>query len=297
MTISFQTLQKSLFIRLFEYSVVFAAEAGYIKIPYYLCIGQELVPAICSDILQGYAIFAQHRAHGYYLAFGGDPQMLVDELLSLPTGCCGGRGGSASIQSKTIPMFGHSGFMGDNIPIGIGYSLATDKPVLLVAGDAAAEEDYSLTAAGYAATKKANLIFLCEDNNLSILTPKSDRRSWELDNVMTSFGLNSFDVPTNKLPDLESILRICIQSSRPCFLNVHVQRAIWHAGSGFDGISNTDQLFKAVSELDCSSKDSLLSFDVDLITKYWKPHLKADDFTELQNFLRSILSSSQLLRP
>ena len=35
---------------------------------------------------------------------------------------------------------------------------------------------------------------------------------------MSSFGINSFDVPTNKLPDLESILRLCIQSSRPCFL-------------------------------------------------------------------------------
>ena len=56
--------------------------------------------------------------------------------------------------NQTIPMFGHSGFMGDNIPIGIGYSLATDKPVLLVAGDAAAEEDYSLTAAGVQPQKK-----------------------------------------------------------------------------------------------------------------------------------------------
>ena len=71
-------------------------------------------------------------------------------------------------------MFGHSGFMGDNIPIGIGYSLATDKPVLIVAGDAAAE-GLLTNGSGICSHKKSDIIFLCEDNNLSILTPKSDR--------------------------------------------------------------------------------------------------------------------------
>ena len=39
-------------------------------------------------------------------------------------------------------------------------------------GDASAEEDYVLGALGWAATKKLPILFIVEDNNLSILTEK-----------------------------------------------------------------------------------------------------------------------------
>ena len=39
-------------------------------------------------------------------------------------------------------------------------------------GDASAEEDYVLGALGWASTKKLPILFIVEDNNLSILTEK-----------------------------------------------------------------------------------------------------------------------------
>ena len=51
-------------------------------------------------------IFGQHRCHSIYISFGGDKSKLIDELLGKKTGCNRGMGGSASISSKEINMFG-----------------------------------------------------------------------------------------------------------------------------------------------------------------------------------------------
>jgi TPP-dependent pyruvate/acetoin dehydrogenase alpha subunit len=47
-----------------------------------LGLGQEYIAATVSVALKEDkpGIFTQHRAHSYYLAFGGDPQALFSEL-------------------------------------------------------------------------------------------------------------------------------------------------------------------------------------------------------------------------
>ena len=284
-------LSKALFIRLFEYSIAHAGDLGYIKVPYYLCVGQELAPAAASEVLAEYCIFAQHRCHGYYLAYGGDPQPLVDELLGLASGTNKGRCGSASISSKDINMFGHSGFMGDNIPIGVGFAIGSNKKVLIVAGDAAAEEDYSLTAAGYAATKAVKIIFLCEDNGLSILTPIEVRRKWELSLVMESLGLNSYSIEGN-MGDIIDNFKKLDKADGPGFVNIKVQRAIWHAGSGFDGIDQKDLLSHELRKYEDIKKN----FDLETVLRLWKPFIGLKHLNEMTRLLNSILNDSDILK-
>ena len=64
-------------------------------------------------------LFGQHRCHSIYLSFGGDKIKLVNELLGRKNGCTKGMGGSASIHSKEINMFGHDGLMGSGFTIEI----------------------------------------------------------------------------------------------------------------------------------------------------------------------------------
>ena len=91
-------------IRYFEEEVKKAYDAGLMQMPVYLAIGQEAIPAALSIALKSKSpsIFAQHRAHGTYIAFGGDLRKLADELLHRDTGCAKGMGGSASIHSPEI---------------------------------------------------------------------------------------------------------------------------------------------------------------------------------------------------
>ena len=209
-----------------------AADQDCFKIPIYLSIGTELNSAALSMVLKGYNIFAQHRGHALYLNFGGPPEGLRDELLGLPTGCSGGMSGSNAIQSPEINMFGHSGLMGEQIPIAVGAALASKQPTLAICGDASVEEDYIYPSLGYAATKKLPILFVCEDNDLSILTKVEVRRNWNPSDVAKSLGIPSVDITDD--PWLIAYHAKQMSKNLPGFINIRTVRHLWHAGTGSD---------------------------------------------------------------
>lgn len=255
-------------IRAFELRARQAVQDKEIRIPVYLGVGHEMVAATLAHIIPKPAgIFAQHRGHSYYLAFGGSMRALADELRGRDTGCNGGLGGSASISDRNIGMFGHSGLMGDQVPLAVGYALATQRSVLTVVGDASGEEDYVLGALGYAATKRVPLLCVCEDNDLSILTPVNVRRSWRLSEVASALGLAAVDVTDD--PALIASVLGCELAEWPAFINVHVARHVWHAGAGSDGAPSWDRLAMVRAHLitlgceDLSESEAQISEEVD----------------------------------
>ncbi len=235
------------FIRQFEFRVKRAYDEKYIKMPVYLSVGQEAVAAALSVAFPKPAIFAQHRAHDLYLAYGGDPRALADELLHRPSGCAGGMGGSASIHSPAIGMFGQSGLLGDQVPIAAGYAQGSGKNTLCLFGDATAEEDYALSTFGYAATKKLPMLFVCVDNDLSILTELSVRRSWNAAEVTTAFGLASVDIADDPWVIMHYAREF--SGKMPAFMNVRVVRHLWHAGTGKDSEPEWDRFALMQKEL------------------------------------------------
>lgn len=226
-------------IRHFELQVKNAFSAGLIKCPIYLSLGQESIAAALSVVYTKPAIFAQHRAHDLYLAYDGDQGALADELLHHPTGCAKGMGGSASIHSPRIGMFGHSGLMGDQIPIAVGFALGKNVKTLAVMGDASAEEDYVLGAMGYAAHKKPPVLFVCVDNGLSILTKVETRRNWHMKDIASSLGMKAVEIADD--PWLVMHHAQELSQSLPAFMNIHTARAVWHAGAGSDGPPEWDR--------------------------------------------------------
>ena len=145
-----------------------------IAYPTYLSVGQEFVAATIAQIVEDRNvepdIFIQHRGHATYLSFGGDVVQLIDELLGRKTGCANGMGGSASIHSKEKNIYGHDGLMGSQVPIAVGSCYVSKRPTIVFMGDSSAEEDYVFSSIGWAATKNLPILFVVEDNNLSILT-------------------------------------------------------------------------------------------------------------------------------
>ena len=79
--------------RYFELEAAEVHKSGVMKLPIYLSLGQEHIPAAIAAASREFMIFAQHRAHSYYLSFGGSMKALIDELLHRTTGCAGGMGG------------------------------------------------------------------------------------------------------------------------------------------------------------------------------------------------------------
>tara|TARA_R100001594_G_scaffold15812_1_gene32903 strand:- start:63 stop:896 length:834 start_codon:yes stop_codon:yes gene_type:complete len=235
-----KVFKKASLCRNFEDCVFQNIKLKNIKFPTYMSAGQEYIPATLSVIYEGVSpyIFAQHRCHSWYLSFGGDMVALIDELLGRETGCAYGMGGSASIHCPDINMFGHDGLMGSQVPIAVGSCYSNKKPTITVMGDASAEEDYVLGAMGWASTKRLPMLFVVEDNNLSILTEKRVRRNWEMDAVAEAFQMEGHALDDDPI----EILNHCGPTiSVPRLLNIRTHRLYWHAGAGIDDPNTFDR--------------------------------------------------------
>ena len=217
----------------------------------YLSLGQESISSSISEVFKGAYVLAQHRGHGSYISFGGDTLKLVDELLGLSSGCCGGKGGSPMIHDFKNKIIGHAGLIGDHVPVatGMAYIKKNDYFVCFF-GDGAAEEDYVLAALGYAATRKLKILFVCDDNDLSVLTPIKDRRTWQITDVAKSFGIPSVDSSDDPWNIYHWASKY--KKNLPALINVRTCRDTWHVGTGTDGKPEWDR-FKI-------TKDKLKSF-------------------------------------
>lgn len=241
--------------RYFEFKVAEAFNAGLIKMPIYLSVGQESISAALSvafnkAVLQetDFKFFPQHRCHDWYLAYGGDPVALKDELLHKPTGCAKGMGGSASIHCPQIGMVGHDGHMGTQAPIAMGSALAKGHKRLVILGDASAEEDWVCGGAvPHAATTNAPVLFICADNGLSILTTVDVRRSWKTTDNAQGYGMPAVEITDDPWLIMHYVKHLRCQL--PAYINIHTVRHLWHNGTGKDGPPEWDRFLMVRQEL------------------------------------------------
>ena len=86
------------------------------------CIGQEMSAIALAASLdrQRDIIFSNHRCHGHYLAWTGDVEGLIAEVMGKRTGVCGGLGGS---QHLCAPGFFSNGVQGGIVPVAAGLAL------------------------------------------------------------------------------------------------------------------------------------------------------------------------------
>ena len=173
-------------------------------------------------------------------------------------------------------MYGHSGLMGDQVPVAVGAAFASGKPTLVVVGDASAEEDYVSSAMGYAATKKIPVLMICEDNDLSILTPVAKRRSWSIVDVYRSMGMEGVDIADD--PWLIAHYVKAFKDKLPAVINVRTCRHLWHAGTGKDDEPewNRFELIKAaLSKMGLEEKVQTIEAEArELVQKTWEEQLR-----------------------
>ena len=268
-----EVFKKASLCRNFENTLYKKVQDKIIKFPVYLSAGQEFISSTIaekmSDMNINPDIFIQHRGHSTYLACGGDIYELIDEMLGKKTGCANGMGGSASIQCKEKNIYGHDGLMGNQVPIGVGACFASKLPTIIFVGDSAAEEDYSLSSIGWASTKKLPILFVVEDNNLSILTEKKVRRNWEMHDVANGMHVKSFDISDDPI-DIKNHLKNVFKD--PLLLNINTVRKYWHAGAGTDG-DNFDRYNEELNFFGKEGKE-IDEYNKNLVEEAWKKQLE-----------------------
>ena len=161
-------------------------EQGKINAPVHLSGGNEneLISIFDSIEDQDY-VLSGHRNHYHYLLKGGDPDLLKDEILGLPTGICKGKGRSMHVYDASINFY-TSGIVGGMCAVAVGIGLAVKKKattkgglsnphVWCFVGDGGEDTGHYVEAVRYADGRELPVTFVVEDNDLAVESSKEDR--------------------------------------------------------------------------------------------------------------------------
>ena len=143
-------------------------------------IGMEAVAVgACAALRPADRITSTHRGHGHCLAKGGDPRLMMAELLGKATGYCKGKGGSMHIADVEAGILGANGIVGGGIGLATGAALAAqlagrDDVTLCFFGDGALNQGVLHESANLAAIWKLPVVYICENNQYA-MSARADR--------------------------------------------------------------------------------------------------------------------------
>lgn len=153
------------------------------RCPVHLSIGQEGVSSgVCLALKPTDWVFSGHRAHGAYLAKGGNLVAMLAEMYGRVTGCSSGIGGSMHLLDTRAGFMGAVPIVAATIPIAVGAAwgarLAGDNRVVAACfGDGAFEEGVMHEAMGFAVLHRLPVLFVCENNLYACQTSLAARQS------------------------------------------------------------------------------------------------------------------------
>lgn len=232
------------------------------RCPMHLCIGQEAIAVgMCTALSPDDKVFSNHRAHGHYLAKGGDLNAMVAELYGRATGCCGGRGGSMHLIDLDVGFMGATPIVGGTVPLAVGSAWAaslkrTNQVTVVFFGDGCFEEGVVHESLNFAALHKLPVIFVCENNDFSVYTHRNERQpDRPIYRIAEAHGMTAAFGDGNDVEEVLNISRDAIERARtgrgPQFLEFRTYRWREHCGPDFDDHLN----YRTVQEIEAGMND------------------------------------------
>jgi TPP-dependent pyruvate/acetoin dehydrogenase alpha subunit len=233
-------------IRRIEEGIAALYAEQQMRCPVHLCIGQEAVAAGVCDLLgPDDQVMSTHRAHGHYLAKGGDLRAMLAEMFGKATGCSSGMGGSMHLIDLAAGFLGAAPIVGSTIPIAVGVAFGSrlrgeDRVVVAFFGEGATEEGAFHEALNFAALKQLPVLFVCENNLYSVYSPLSVRQpaGREVFRLAESHGIASRHGDGNDVAQVREMARDALVQVRshggPAFLELATYRWREHCGPNYD---------------------------------------------------------------
>jgi TPP-dependent pyruvate/acetoin dehydrogenase alpha subunit len=225
-----------LIIRRFEERLLAEFSAGKLVGTTHTYIGQEADAAGIFSITDPQdVVFSNHRCHGHFLAYGGDPYRLAAELMGKSTGLVGGRGGSQHIQWRN---FYSNGIQGGIVPIATGMALAekargTAKIALVFIGDGTLGEGVLYESLNIASLWRLPILFVLEDNGYAQTTPVEKGVAGSMAGRFNAFGIPVWERNTSDVLEICDAAHDAVTSVRsdvrPGCLLLHTYRFSAHS--------------------------------------------------------------------
>jgi acetoin:2,6-dichlorophenolindophenol oxidoreductase subunit alpha len=192
-------------IRRFELSLLDLFGKGKIFGTTHTCQGQEAdaVGVVNNLDRTRDTIWSNHRCHGHFLAYCGDPYRLYAEILGRKTGVCAGRGGS---QHLAWGNFFSSGIQGGLVPLAVGTAFAKKREGALSAvflGDGTMGEGTVYEGLNLASLWSAPVLFVVEDNGIAQTTDKKLGVAGDIAKRAEPFGVRSASIATTDVMEID----------------------------------------------------------------------------------------------
>jgi len=205
----------------------------------HLANGQESIAvATCSQLRERDALYATYRGHGWAVARGVPPREIFGELMGRTSGVNGGRGGSAYFSAPQYGFHGENSIVGAGAPIAAGAALAgkfdgSGRVAVAVFGDGAMNQGAVAESMNFAAALKLGVIFICENNRYSELTPINDMvANPDLSQRATALGIPAVRIDGNDLAQVRTAVKLSLEAAisgrGPSFIEAHTQRIVGH---------------------------------------------------------------------
>src|SRR4030066_1393572 len=193
-------------------------------------LGQEAdAVGVLTSIQENDIVFSNHRCHGHFLAYGGDPRALFAELMGRTTGVCGGRGGSQHLHWRN---FYSNGIQGGVVPIATGMALAekykqSGAVTITFLGDGTLGGGVIYEAFNMASLWNAPILYVLENNHIAQTTGIELSMAGESPGRFSAFGFPSVQLATSDileiLPVATKLLAVVRREISPyaLILNTH----------------------------------------------------------------------------
>ena len=265
------------------------------RCPMHLCIGQEAIAAaVCEALRTDDKVFSNHRAHGHYLAKGGDLKAMVAELYGRATGCCGGRGGSMHLIDLEVGFMGATPIVGGTVPLAVGSAWAaslknSNYVTVVFFGDGCFEEGVVHESLNFAALHKLPIVFVCENNDFSVYTRRNERQpDRPIFRIAEAHGMQASAADGNDVDQVLAMVKAAIENARtgcgPQFLEFDTYRWREHCGPDFDDHLN----YRSAQEIEAGMSDCPVDRYVSLLKQ--KSILDERQVANLEHQIRDEIS-------
>lgn len=231
--------RKAVTIRLMENALLAAAEEGQIGGAMHTAIGHEANAVGAAYALRpGDYITCTYRGHHHGLAWGMDPGRAIAEVMGRSDGFAKGKGGSMHFVSPEHGMMGANGIVAAQVPHAAGLALAShlrgeDRVAITFFGDGALFQGVMHETFNIAAKWKLPLIFYCENNRYSEMTPIW--RTSSIEDIFLfprSYGMETMQIDGNDVEVVHAAVSLAAERARsgsgPSFIEGITYRLAGH---------------------------------------------------------------------
>ncbi len=225
-------------IRRFEETILAEYRRGAFSGTTHTYLGQEAnAVGVIANLQPDDIVVSNHRCHGHFLAYGGDPRALFGELMGRVTGVCGGRGGSQHLHWRN---FYSNGILGSTLPLATGIALAEKMQgrstvTVVFAGDGALGEGSVYEALNFASLWQVPLLIVIENNHIAQTTPTNLAMSGTVAGRFAAFGIPACEMDTSDVTEISAetqpLIEVIRREQRPQALIINTARFGPHSKS------------------------------------------------------------------